>query len=181
MTRSDFDEAIGYAKKGSCTDILLSHVGGIVSSASCDNNKIMPFAVEAAWVTGRWDSLLKFKDRYEGDPNQDFNISIGNMMACLYNKSEASRFSTALREARDKIASAMSDTTTASLQSAHRLLLQCHVLTDLEMIVYSQTRDEDAQKKFMDCLNGRLSVMGANYADKQYLLGIQRAAMELTR
>ena len=59
-------------------DVLLNHVEGMLSSTTQDN-KIMPFAVEAAWVTRRWESLSKFLKRYGANATQDFNISVAGL------------------------------------------------------------------------------------------------------
>ena len=50
-------------------------------------NKILPFAVEAAWVTGRWESLGKFTGRFQEDVAQDFNMSIASLLDSLYHRS----------------------------------------------------------------------------------------------
>ncbi|KJZ74837.1 hypothetical protein HIM_05746 [Hirsutella minnesotensis 3608] len=161
-------------------DALLNHVEGIRAGGSSDN-KIMPFAVEAAWVTGRWESLNTFTNRFQGDVVQDFNVAVAALFDSLHRKCEPQVFSRTIRSIREKIASEMTASATASLQSAHDLLLKCHVLTDLELIVHSRNDDEEERKRTMGLLSGRLEVIGAYFSDKQYLLGIRRAAMELTR
>lgn len=142
---------------------------------------MMPFAVEAAWVTGRWESLAKFTSRFHGDVVQDFNISVAALFDSLYNKCRPDSFSSTVRSIREKIASEMTSTATSSLQAAHDLLLKCHVLTDLEIIVGFKAGGEEERRRTMALLSGRFEVIGAYYHDKQYLLGIRRAAMELTR
>lgn len=142
---------------------------------------MMPFAVEAAWVTGRWDRLSKFIGRFHGDVDQEFNISVAALFDSLYRKCTPASFSKTVESIREKIASEMTSSVTSSLQAAHELLLKCHVLTDLEIIVDSETREEEERGKTMALLGGRFEVIGAYYHDKQYLLGIRRAAMELTR
>lgn len=79
----------------------------------------------------------------------------------------------------DKIASSMTATATVSLNAAHDLLLKCHVLTDLEVII--DTKGEDERQKTMALLDGRMQIIGGRFSDKQYLLGVRRAAMELCR
>lgn len=141
----------------------------------------MPFAVEAAWVTGRWESLAKFTGRFHGSIIEDFNISMAALFESLHKQCSSQSFAKTVRDMREKIASAMTTSATSSLQAAHDLLLKCHVLTDLEIIIGSRSGEENGRKKTMGLLDGRLEVIGAYFSDKQYLLGIQRAAMELTR
>lgn len=141
----------------------------------------MPFAVEAAWVTGRWESLAKFKGRFHGSIVQDFNISMAALFESLHKHWPSECFTGTVQSMREKIASMMTTSATSSLQAAHELLLKCHVLTDLEIIVGSKSGEEDERRSTMTLLDGRLEVIGAYFSDKQYLLGIRRAAMELTR
>ena len=160
--------------------MLLNHIEGIQTDASSDN-KIMPFAVEAAWVTGRWESLVKFKDRFHGSILQDFNISMAALFESLHKHWQLECFTGTVQSMREKIASEMTTSATSSLQAAHELLLKCHVLTDLEIIVRSTSGEEDERRSMMTLLDGRLEVIGAYFSDKQYLLGVRRAAMELTK
>ncbi|PHH79154.1 hypothetical protein CDD80_5521 [Ophiocordyceps camponoti-rufipedis] len=158
---------------------LLNYVESLRTEGS--NNKVTPFAVEAAWVTGQWESLSKFTGRFHGDVVQDFNMSMATLLDALHNKSSSDVLSQIVGSAREKIASEMTASATMSLQAAHQLLLRCHVLTDLEIIVNLKPGDEEERRKTKSLLDGRLEVIGAYVNDKQYLLGIRRAAMELLR
>lgn len=161
-------------------DVLLNHVEGMLSSTSQDN-KIMPFAVEAAWVTRRWESLSKFLQRYGGNSTQDFNISVAGLFEAVRKQAGPQEITIAFNNMRERVASALNTSSTASLQAAHELMLKCHALTDLELIINANTGDEDNHKQVIALLEGRLDVIGAYFNDKQYLLGIRRAAMELLR
>lgn len=145
------------------------------------DSKIMPFAVEAAWVTGKWEALAKFTERFHGDVIQDFNVSLATIFDSLKNKRPTTEVMKIIQDIRGKISSSMNTSTTASLEACHDLLLKCHVLTDLEVIISSKPDDEAAHRKTKALLERRLEVIGAYVHDKQYLLGIRRAAMELTR
>lgn len=146
-----------------------------------NENKLMPFAVEAAWVTSRWEILTKFTTRIAGNVTQDFNLSIAVLFDALRKNQDNQNIQSTIREMRQSIASSMNTSSTASLQAAHEQLLRCHVLTDLEMIIDSQPQGEEERRKAMMILDNRLQVVGAYFNDKQYLLGIRRAAMELMR
>lgn len=142
----------------------------------------MPFAVEAAWVTGRWESLTKFTNQYDGVKTQDFNISLAQIFRTLHLQNGDRQLKAQIQDLRDEIATSMTTSATASLQAAHEILLKSHVLTDLEMIIQvDQNMDENERKATLSCLDNRLDIIGAYSADKQYLLGIRRAAMELRR
>lgn len=144
-------------------------------------SKLMPYAVEAAWVTSRWESLSKFTTRFNGNMAQDFNISIAVLFDSLRKGDGKEAIQSTLQQIRENIASSMNESATASLQAAHDQLLRCQVLTDLELIIDANPRSEDDRRNIMALLNGRLEVIGAYFNDKQYLLGIRRAALELTR
>lgn len=145
------------------------------------DNKIMPYAVEAAWVTGRWESLAKFTKRFHGNITQDFNISLATIFDSLHKGHDPDKILMTLQGMREKISSSMNTSATASLQACHDLLLKCHVLTDVEIIIGAKSGDEEAHKKTTALLERRLEIIGAYSQDKQYLLGVRRAVMELTR
>ena len=160
--------------------MLLNHIEGMQTDTLGDA-KIMPFAAEAAWVTRRWDSLEKFTSRFPGNVEQDFNMSIAALFDSLYNNREPAAFQKTVRSMREKIASSMTTSATASLNAAHDVLLKCHILTDLEMIVSTEPGNDERRKDVLATLDGRLEVIGGRFGDKQYLLGIRRAAMELSK
>lgn len=63
-----------------------------------------------------------------------------------------------------------------SLQSSHDTLLKLHVLDDVRLIHSCGTED---RMDTLATLSRRLDVLGSNVTDKQYLLGIRRAIMNL--
>ncbi|KFA47821.1 hypothetical protein S40293_06413 [Stachybotrys chartarum IBT 40293] len=162
-------------------DVLLNHVEGMRANVLGDD-RIMPFAVEAAWVTGRWEVLSKYASRYNGNNLDDFNLAVAGLFEGLRKRGGRDTFKENIRELRGKMAASMTQSATTSLQAAHEILLKCHALTDLEIIVEAHAgTDEVERKNTMALLEDRLAVIGAYSLDKQYLLGIQRAAMELNR
>ncbi|KAF4124503.1 serine/threonine-protein kinase ATR [Geosmithia morbida] len=173
-------ELLHCLKQAGQHDVLLNHVDGIRINSS-NVNKITPFAVEAAWVTSRWESLEKFTSRFNGSVTQDFNISIASIFQSLRRHCDGEELSQLIADIRENIATSMNTSATASLQSAHEQLLKCHVLTDLEFIVGAKAEDEAEHRKVMELLEGRLNLLGAYSNDKQYILGIRRAAMEVTK
>ncbi|KAL2883978.1 serine/threonine-protein kinase M1 [Colletotrichum sp. CLE4] len=135
-----------------------------------------------AWATRRWDTLNKYTSRFHGSPLEDFNVSIAKLFNALQQRGGGSdTFPEMLQSMREKIASAMTHAATSSLQACHDLRLRCHVLADLEIIAGTQVSEGDAHQEVLTMLNRRLEVLGAYVGDKQYLLGIRRAAMELSR
>ncbi|KAI3397802.1 hypothetical protein diail_10335 [Diaporthe ilicicola] len=161
-------------------DVLLNHVGGMETDGPWIN-KIAPFAVEAAWATGRWETLKKYLGSYKaGNYLEEFNLGVGSALLALKDGPIES-FVKQLQELKEKTASSMSMSATASLQAAHDAMLRCHVLADLEIVAGDHKKEVSDQQGVMSSLDRRLEVLGAYVSDKQYVLGIRRAAMELMR
>lgn len=142
--------------------------------------RLLPFAVEASWATGRWKTLEKHLKITPVDIGGDFNVSIGHALLALRDGESATRFTEIVRELRESLASRLSLSTTASLQVCHDSMLRFHVLTELEMIAGTDGMNAPRQA-VLQSLDRRLEVVGAYLDDKQYLLGIRRAAMQLSR
>lgn len=150
-----------------------------MKSNSSSINKLIPYAVEASWATNRWKTLEQYLRLYNaGDVSEVFNLGIGQALLCLKEHNFAS-FQEQVRMLRDKVAGSMTYAATSSLKSCHDLLLRCHVLSDLEMIVQDDLQSE--RQPLLTTLSRRLEVLGPYAGDKQYLLGVRRAAMELMR
>ncbi|TPX13910.1 uncharacterized protein E0L32_005610 [Thyridium curvatum] len=162
-------------------DVLLNHVEGM-ETTTATVNRIVPFAVEAAWATGRWDALQKWLWQYNaGDSADIFNLGIAQALLNL-KSGKVGDFSDYLVLIRDKVAGSLSYSGTSSLQASHDAMLKAHILTDLEILVQSQVSSSPtAREATLATLDRRLEVLGAYVNDKQYVLGIRRAAMELMR
>ncbi|KAM0333504.1 hypothetical protein ACHAQA_002167 [Verticillium albo-atrum] len=162
-------------------DVLLNYVEGMRVDVTSEN-RIVPFAVEAAWATNRWDTLSKYATRFHGNSLEDFNVSIAELFNTMREgKSTGPAFTDMVEQMRTKIASGMTHTATSSLQASHELMLRCHILTDIEIIAQTREAEGPAHQEALGLLNRRLEVLGAYVNDKQYLLGIRRAAMQLSR
>lgn len=147
-------------------------------------NRIAPFAVEASWATGRWETVQKYLASYNaGDTTEVFNLGIGQALICL-REGRRDQFHGYVQLLRDRVGWSLSWSTTSSLQASHDAMLKAHVLADLELIAEKHgVADGDTvnQQDVLTTLNRRLEVIGAYVNDKQYVLGIRRAAMELMR
>ncbi|KAI1176429.1 phosphatidylinositol 3 [Nemania sp. FL0916] len=162
-------------------DVLLNYVEGFDKTADVASiNRIVPYAVEAAWATGRWEVMQKFFGKYQGDPSEDFNTSIAQALLYLKRNSTQGFFQT-MKTMRDRVGSSLTSSTTASLQACHEPILRAHVLTDLELIVGAKNDGDQHPQDVLRSLNRRLEVLGSYVGDKQYVLSIRRAAMELLR
>ncbi|AEO65689.1 uncharacterized protein THITE_119498 [Thermothielavioides terrestris NRRL 8126] len=159
-------------------DVLLNYVEGMTVNTV---NRIAPFAVEASWATGRWQTLEKYLRLYNaGDVSEVFNLGVGQALLCLKD-GNVEKFKEHIQMLRDKVAGSMTYSATSSLRACHDAMLKCHVLSDLEMIANENLKGDGDQQGVLAALDRRLEVLGAYVSDKQYLLGIRRAAMELMR
>jgi len=148
-------------------------------TASKTVSRLVPFATEASWATGRWLALDKYTSLASKNVGEDFNVSVGHALLALHKK-DTNHFTSTVRSLRERIACSISAATSPSIAACHDNMLKFHVLTELEMI--AGTGDPSVSRaNVLQSLNRRLEVIGAYLNDKQYLLGIRRAAMQLSR
>lgn len=143
-------------------------------------SRLLPFATEASWTTGRWPALEKYVSMAPVSIGEDFSVSIGQALLALH-KNELGNFTSTIRTLREHIACSLSLSTTASIGSCHDTMLKFHVLTELEMIAGTDNTAVAERSQVLASLDRRLEVVGAYLNDKQYLLGIRRAAMQLSK
>jgi len=166
-------------------DVLLNYVEGMKAAAP-SISRLLPFATEASWSTGRWEVLEKYTSMAPKESIEDFNIRVGQALLALHKeKGQTMQFRSIIGSIREKIACSLSEPMTASLADCHDTMLKLHVLTELEMIAGTNGSDDIDRTtvdrgKILESLNRRIEVIGAYLNDKQYLLGIRRAAMNLS-
>lgn len=79
------------------------------------------------------------------------------------------------------LARGLSRPTTASLQACHDDMLKFHVLSECELLGGASQGASADRPSLMVTMDRRLEVLGAFLSDKQYLLGLRRAVMQLSR
>lgn len=157
--------------------MLLKYVGGLHENTIAAP-RLLPYAAEASWFTGKWDMLSKYLGMLPLDVAGDFNMAIGHLLGAIH-RHDMETFTSTIAALRQSIAQRLSGPATDSIHTCHDSMLRLHVLTDLEMIAGPDEQREHPE--ILESLNRRLEVIGAHPNDKQYLLGIRRAAMELVR
>ena len=140
----------------------------------------LPFAAEASWVTGKWDKLKGYLSMSTEDSDGDFSVGIGRALLAL-SEDNTSQFFIVLNQLRRNIARGLSATNTTSLQGCHDSLLKFHALAEIEMIVGADDMDKNEKSSLLSSMDQRLDVLGPFASDKQYLLGLRRAAMQLSQ
>lgn len=112
--------------------------------------------------------------------NPDFNLGIGKALLALRHK-QGQDFMEIIENLRATIARGLSPTATASLHASHDHLVKLHTLYELEAISGMASYPSPDREVVLDNLDRRLDILGAYTSDKQYLLGVRRAAMELSK
>lgn len=140
----------------------------------------LPFAAEASWVTGKWSKLRQYLSPTVEAFNEDFNVRIGGALLAL-SEGEVNKFSASLNQLRQITARGLSTTNTASLQACHEAMLRFHAITEVEAISGVNAADDNEKSSLLSSLNKRLDILGAFVSDKQYLLGLRRATMQLSK
>ena len=109
-----------------------------------------------------------------------FDVGIGSALLSLYH-SDSEQFSITISTLRSDLAKSMSQATIASIQSSHEAMLKFQVLSELEEIAGIDNSTALDRESLTRVLHQRLNVVGALASDKQYLLGLRRAAMQASR
>ena len=161
------------------TDVLLSTIAGLHQSQA---TVLMtrPFAVEASWVTGKWDKLDQYLPHRDAGSEGDFNVGVGSVLLALYKK-DIIHSREIIETLQTGIAKGLSVPATTSLQACHDDMLKFHILTEVSVIGGLDERERPDLSNLLTSLDQRLNVLGAFSADKQYLLGLRRAVMQLSR
>ncbi|PYH81420.1 protein kinase [Aspergillus uvarum CBS 121591] len=144
-------------------------------------SKFLPFAVEASWITGNWDRLHNYL-RLGSQDTSDFNIGIGIAFDALRHDDRA-RFEQLINGLRLNVAKSLTANSVTSLQSCHDSIHRLHALCEIEFIVkigHEPCIEQRSRSEVRAVLDRRLDILGGYISDKQYLLGLRRATMELT-
>jgi serine/threonine-protein kinase ATR len=148
-------------------------------SLPASSNLVLPYATEAAWLTGKWDVLDRLLKSKSGDASQDFDVGIGKALLAL-RTTDMKSFESRISTLRTNVMRNFSSATTTSLASAHGHSLKLHALYEVAAIGGLGSVQIDRSSLF-ETLDRRLELLGALTDDKQYLLGLRRAAMQLSR
>ncbi|EAA61621.1 hypothetical protein AN6975.2 [Aspergillus nidulans FGSC A4] len=142
--------------------------------------RFLPFAVEASWMTGKWEKMHNYLELCPQQATADFNIGIG-LALDAFRRGEPQQFREIVDKLRLSVARSLTANSVTSLQSCHDSMLKLHALTEIESVVLAGGADgsQGSRSCLRDALDRRLDVLGGYISDKQYLLGLRRAAMEL--
>jgi serine/threonine-protein kinase ATR len=159
------------------TGPLLDTIRGFCPTEDKLTDHALPFAAEAAWMTGNWNALAGFLQSEVSSKSADFNVGIGKAILALH-KEDIEGFAQTITSLRENIVQGLSVSSTASLAAAHPVTLKLHALYELEQLA---TWGDDVRDSLMESLDRRLDIVGAFTDDKQYLLGLRRAVMHFSK
>ncbi|KAF1999599.1 hypothetical protein P154DRAFT_467308, partial [Amniculicola lignicola CBS 123094] len=162
-------------------DSILNYVDGF-NAANSLTPSVLPFAAEAAWSTGKWEQLeriLVSSSKPQCSSTLDFNVGVGQAMLAL-RKKNTDEFKQTIQTLREAVAKGLSPTSTISLHACHDSLVKLHVLYEIEAISGISTDTSKDREVILQNLDRRLDILGAYVSDKQYLLGVRRAVMQLS-
>ncbi|KAE8148852.1 protein kinase [Aspergillus avenaceus] len=144
--------------------------------------KFLPFVIEATWIAGKWEKLHDYLQLCPHKGTGDFNIGVGLALDAV-RQNRKDEFKIIIDGLRLSVAKSLNTNSVVSLQACHDNILKLHALAEMESIAGSSTGGEQSgtRSDVRDALSRRLDVLGGHIADKQYLLGLRRAMMELTR
>ncbi|KAJ5770783.1 uncharacterized protein N7511_002834 [Penicillium nucicola] len=162
-------------KESGQQDAILTRFEVLKESESAAS-RFLPFAVEATWIMGRWDKLEGYLGLCTEQGTEEFNVGIGSALDALRQK-KTSSFTDKINELRLNVARSLTTNSVASLQSCHDDMLRLHALSEVESI--ARVGSGRSHSGLLDTLDRRLDVLGGYLSDKQYLLGLRRATMEL--
>ncbi|CAG8239237.1 unnamed protein product [Penicillium salamii] len=140
-------------------------------------SRFLPFAVESSWIMSRWDKLEGYLDLCAKQGTEEFNVGIGSALDALRRK-QIGAFTDKINELRLSVARSLTTNSAASLQSCHDDMLRLHALSEVESIAKAESAS--SHPSLLSTLDRRLDVLGGYLTDKQYLLGLRRATMELS-
>ncbi|KAL5332264.1 hypothetical protein BJX70DRAFT_393110 [Aspergillus crustosus] len=144
--------------------------------------RYLSFAVEASWMTGKWDKMHDYLELCARKTTvADFNIGIG-LALDAFRRGQKHQFADIVNRLRLNIAKSLTTNVVTSLQSCHDSMLKLHALAEIEAVTLAGdvANGPSVRSELRISLDRRLDVLGGYITDKQYLLGVRRAAMELT-
>lgn len=132
---------------------------------------------------GKWEQLERLLGASSDvNPNVfiDFNVGVGLVLLALRHNKKAD-FQSGIAKLRELLAKSLSPSTTTSVQASHEVLVKLHALYEIEAVSGMSSGGTMKREVILENLDRRLDIIGAYTSDKQYLLGVRRAAMTLSR
>ncbi|KAK2787809.1 serine/threonine-protein kinase M1 [Emmonsiellopsis sp. PD_33] len=140
--------------------------------------KVIPIAVESSWLTSKWNRLDKYVGMASDQAIGDFNVGIGSALSALRH-GKLKKFEDIVTKLRLNVAKGLTSDSVTSFQASHDSALKLHALAEVELLASPSPKSRDDRIAIFEMLDRRLDILGGCITDKQYLLGLRRATMEL--
>lgn len=145
--------------------------------------KLIDIAVEASWLTEKWEYLENLLETKLGHSEPSYEIDLGRALSALRSQNMAT-FHAAIKSARQYVVKGLSHSNTGNLDQCHPNMLKLHALFEVESISSAFEQGEfnqpNAKEAFMARLQRRFDLLGASAKDKEYILAIRRAVFGLS-
>ncbi|KAH8154219.1 uncharacterized protein LAJ45_01987 [Morchella importuna] len=179
-TQIDEPDGIEGWKMDSCTELSPGNMAdGMMANSQNPHPRILEFAIEASWISGKWDVLDKYLMRSEGSIESSYEIKIGSALSAL-RKQDTDTFAKEIARARENVVSRLSESLTGSLRQCHDSMVKLHSLSEIEEISLTLQQGTFDKASFSANLERRLDVMGTYSNHKQYILALRRAVFQLS-
>jgi len=161
-------------------EMLLSQAEGMMEKYPNTRPRILRYAVEAAWISGKWDVLERNLEKSNEHTENLYELRVGNALRAL-RKRDSGTFEKAISRARGCVLSGLTESFTGSLRQCHESMVKLHALSELEEIGTALASEDLGKDVLAPNLLRRLDVLGTYSKDKQHLLALRRAAFVLSR
>lgn len=142
--------------------------------------KMLPLAIESSWVTGKWGKLEKLTLDRRDEITTDFNIGVGVGLVA-FRQGKKDELEKIIEELRMNVASGFTLNSVSTFQASHDGTLKLHVLSEIELLTSgSYDNPSTPRNELFTILDRRLDMLGGCISDKQYVLGIRQAIMDLS-
>ncbi|RPA97874.1 hypothetical protein L873DRAFT_1828879 [Choiromyces venosus 120613-1] len=159
-------------------EMLLSQAENMMEKHPNTRPKILRYAVEAAWISGKWDVLERNLEKSNEHTENLYELRVGNALHAL-RKCDSGAFTKAISLARECVLGGLTESFTSSLRQCHESMVKLHALSELEEIS-NALGNGTYGNEIASNLRRRLDVLGTYSKDKQHLLALRRAAYVLS-
>ncbi|CUS11697.1 unnamed protein product [Tuber aestivum] len=160
-------------------EMLLSQTEGMMEKYPNTRPRILRYAVEAAWISGKWDVLERNLAKSNEHTENLYELRVGNALRALRRR-DSGTFAKAISLARECVLSGLTESFTGSLRQCHESMVKLHALSELEEISTALASKDFGKDVLASNLRRRLDVLGTYSKDKQHLLALRRAAFVLS-
>lgn len=175
-------------KVGGNYESLLNIIDTIHSSQGGISDRLLEIGIETSWIQPNFERMKKYLSMVPNNSsiNCGFDVNVARALLALNDNSQE-EFDSFVEKARSEVATSLASSKVSFLYQCQDHLAKLHGLFDLEYVgslVFERANKEsqDNEHPFVSqFLDGRLSLVGTNYATKCYLLALRRSAIMSTK